>query len=135
LDYRVVEFASKVPSHLKMKVLNEKYLLKQSAADLIPARVKQRPKQPYRAPEVKSFIGGGNESFRQPYVSELLSPARIQEYNIFNPRAVGMLIEKAKKGQATSIRDGMALVGILSTQLLVDQFIKYFNLRVSDGAE
>ena len=31
LDHQVVEFAAKLPAHMKMKVLDEKYLLKQAA--------------------------------------------------------------------------------------------------------
>ena len=56
LDHRVVEFASRLPVSLKMKVLNEKYLLKRCAAGLIPSSVAKRPKQPYRAPEACSFL-------------------------------------------------------------------------------
>src|SRR6266852_2899939 len=39
LDYRVVEFAAGIPPHLKMKVLNEKYLLKRCANGLVPPSV------------------------------------------------------------------------------------------------
>ena len=35
-DHRVVEFAARLPPHLKIKVLNEKYLLKRAAGDLVP---------------------------------------------------------------------------------------------------
>src|SRR5712664_2187873 len=56
LDYRVVEFASRLPASLKMKVLNEKYLLKRCADGLIPPAVAKRHKQPYRAPEACSFL-------------------------------------------------------------------------------
>jgi len=37
-------------ARLKMKVLDEKYLLKRAAGHLIPASIRRRPKQPYRAP-------------------------------------------------------------------------------------
>ena len=36
LDYRVVEFAAKLPARLKMKVLNQKYLLKKAFAGRDP---------------------------------------------------------------------------------------------------
>src|SRR2546426_6319471 len=57
LDYRVVEFASKLPPAVKMKVLNEKYLLRRAATGLIPETVRKRYKQPYRAPDGCSFFG------------------------------------------------------------------------------
>jgi asparagine synthase (glutamine-hydrolysing) len=118
LDYRVVEFAAQIPPRLKMKVLNEKYLLKRCAEGLIPRSVTARPKQPYRAPEGKSFFDG----VRYDYVEELLGPERIQRDGIFCASAVHALTRKFKARNAIGIKDNMALVGILSTQILVDQF-------------
>ena len=40
LDHRVVEFAAQLPPHLKMKVLDEKHLLKRCTTDLVPASVR-----------------------------------------------------------------------------------------------
>jgi asparagine synthase (glutamine-hydrolysing) len=37
--------------------------------------------------------------------------------------AVGRLIDKFRDGRAIGIKDNMALVGILSTQLLIHHFI------------
>jgi asparagine synthase (glutamine-hydrolysing) len=129
LDYRIVEFASKIPPYLKMKVLDEKYILKLCAGDLVPLSVKKRPKQPYRAPEGKSFFNKNSGRAWHEYVDEMLSPNRIQEYGVFNPTAVQKLVEKFRKGQAIGIKDNMALVGIISTQLLVNHFIKDFTKR------
>jgi asparagine synthase (glutamine-hydrolysing) len=121
LDYRVVEFAAKVPPRLKMKVLNEKYLLKRCAEGLVPPSVQARPKQPYRAPEGKSFFNG----VRYDYVEELLGLERIQRDGIFCASAVHALTRKFKTGNAIGIKDNMALVGVLSTQILVDQFCSH----------
>jgi asparagine synthase (glutamine-hydrolysing) len=74
LDHRVVEFASKLSPALKMKVLNQKHLLKRAAQGLIPESILNRPKQPYRAPEGKSFF-----SSQETYVQEMLSPEAIQQ--------------------------------------------------------
>ncbi len=123
LDHRVVEFAASLPPRLKMKALNEKFILKRAAEDLIPASVGKRPKQPYRAPEAVSFIGMGERSNGRDYVEELLSRKRIDEAGIFNASAVEKLIGKIKRRKAIGIKDNMALVGILSTQLLLEQFV------------
>jgi asparagine synthase (glutamine-hydrolysing) len=123
LDHRVVRFASSLPSQLKMKVLNEKYLLKLCAKDLVPSRVRLRCKQPYRAPEAKSFFGG--ENFE--YVRDLLEPEHIRKGGLFNPVAVGNLVAKVRRSQSLGIKDNMALVGILSTQLVVEHFIDHFR--------
>ncbi|PYQ06157.1 MAG: asparagine synthase (glutamine-hydrolyzing) [Acidobacteria bacterium] len=123
LDHRVVEFAARIPPRLKMKVLNEKYLLKRCADGLVPPSVRNRPKQPYRAPEGKCFFGGA----RLEYVDELLSPERIAHDGIFDPVTVQKLVAKFRDGRAIGIKDNMALVGVLSTQLVHDQFVKGFR--------
>jgi asparagine synthase (glutamine-hydrolysing) len=127
LDHRVVEFASRLPVSLKMKVLNEKYLLKRCAAGLIPPSVLKRHKQPYRAPEACSFL----QPSAREYMEELLSPEQLQRDGIFDHRAVGLLQDKFRKGTAIGIKDNMGLVGIVSTQLLVHQFINRFESRMT----
>jgi asparagine synthase (glutamine-hydrolysing) len=129
LDYRVVEFCASLPPQLKMKVLNEKYLLKRALGDLVPASVRQRPKQPYRAPDAISFINPATGKARHPYVEELLSPECIRANGIFDPGAVEKLVAKAKTGKASGFLDNAALVGILSTQILIDQFVLHFKER------
>jgi asparagine synthase (glutamine-hydrolysing) len=125
LDHRVVAFASRLPSRLKMKALQEKYLLKRSSDGLVPAVIRQRKKQPYRAPEATSFCGTTQDPIRHAYVDELLSPGRLQEDGVFAPEAVQQLVQKVRSGRAVGIADNMALVGILSTQLLVQQFVRH----------
>jgi asparagine synthase (glutamine-hydrolysing) len=127
LDHRVVEFASRLPVSLKMKVLNEKYLLKCCAAGLIPPVVAKRHKQPYRAPEACSFL----QPAAREYVEELLSPEQIRRDGIFDERAVALLQDKFRKGAAIGIKDNMGLVGIVSTQLLLHQFINHFEGRMT----
>jgi|SoiMethySBSTD1v2_1073268.scaffolds.fasta_scaffold00327_34 asparagine synthase (glutamine-hydrolysing) len=131
LDYRVVEFASSLPPHLKMKVLNEKYLLKRAVDGLIPPNVQKRKKQPYRAPDAVSFFGPNGNT--PEYALELLAPERLQEDGLFNPAAVNRLVTKARAGQELGVKDNMGVTGILSTQLLVDQFIR--NFRYDHNAE
>lgn len=126
LDYRVVEFASCLSPQLKMKVLDEKYLLKAAAGDLIPRTIKSRPKQPYRAPDSQSFLVGSQAAKLFDYVEELLAPKAIQEAGLFDAGVVGKLLDKARHGQVVSVKDNMSLVGILSTQIVVNQFIKNF---------
>jgi asparagine synthase (glutamine-hydrolysing) len=120
LDYRVVEFASKLPIQMKMKVLQEKYLLKRCAHGLIPRAVQLRPKQPYRAPDALCFL----EPRAREYVDEMLSADCLRRYGIFDPAPVAKLFEKVRSGRPISVKDNMALVGIISTQLVIRQFIE-----------
>jgi len=119
LDHRVVEFAAKLPPRVKMKVLDQKYLLKKAAKGLIPKSIQTRFKQPYRAPDGKSFFAatGG-------YAKDTLSAENIKRHGIFDPGPVAALVAKFESGRATSVKDDMALVGILSTQILLDEFLR-----------
>jgi asparagine synthase (glutamine-hydrolysing) len=113
-----------------MKVLNEKYLLKAAIGDMIPRSIRNRHKQPYRAPDSQSFLAGGKEGRLFEYVEELLAPCAIQEGGVFDAGAVGKLLEKARQGQIVSMKDNMALVGVLSTQVVIDRFITNFPRSV-----
>lgn len=127
LDHRVVEFACKLPPSLKMKGLNEKYLLKRCAKGLIPPSIASRHKQPYRAPEACSFL----EPAARAYMDDLLSPEQIRRDGIFDAPAVTMLVNKFRTGAAIGAKDNMGLVGIISTQLLIHHFINHFERRMA----
>jgi len=119
LDHRIGEFAAKLHPSLKMRVLNEKFLLKEAARGKVPRSIIRRSKQPYRAPDGKSFFVG-----RSPdYVDELLSPEALKRSGLFRPNPVLKLVAKFKSGRATSTKDNMALVGILSTQVMAHKFL------------
>jgi asparagine synthase (glutamine-hydrolysing) len=119
LDYRVVEFAARLPANVKMKALDQKHLLKKAFRGRIPESIVRRPKQPYRAPDGKCFIG----STVVDYAEELLSPSAVRENGVFDEHAVAALVSKFKSGRASSTKDNMAMVGVLSTQLLIHQFV------------
>jgi asparagine synthase (glutamine-hydrolysing) len=123
LDHRVVDFASRLPVRLKMKVLQEKYLLKRCAEGLIPRSVQARTKQPYRAPDGLCFL----EPAAREYRDELLSTASLKGSGIFEPGPVAKLLEKFRSGRPISMKDNMALVGIISTQLVFHQFVEGFG--------
>ncbi len=124
LDYRLAEFAATIRPRWKMRGLDEKHLLKHAARKLVPASVLNRSKQPYRAPEAKSFFGDPARTNRHEYVEEVLSRRRIRETGIFQAEAVERLVEKVRRERSIGIKDNMALVGILSTQLVVEQFLE-----------
>ena len=131
LDHRLAELAARIPPRLKMKGINEKHILKRAAGHLVPQKVVKRTKQPYRAPDAASFFDNRAGSVRHDYVEEMLSPQRVKEDGLFNVDAVGHLVEKVRKGRAIGVKDNMALVGILSTQLVVDQFVRNFPDRLN----
>jgi len=127
LDHRVIEFANSIHPKYKMKVLNEKYLLKKAFQEYLPRDIIQRFKQPYRAPNIPAFFSGNI----QDYVSELLSDETLKKYGYFDPGKTGRLINKIKKGRAIGNKDNMALVGILSTQAWHYHFIENYQAKFS----
>jgi asparagine synthase (glutamine-hydrolysing) len=136
LDRRVVEFAASLPPSVKMRGLDEKHLLKRFAEKLLPREVLRRPKQPYRAPEVRSFLDTSSGRLRHDYLEELLSPESLRASGIFHPDAVRSLVERLRKQpNAPTVRDGMALTGAVSMQLLYHQFIAHFRSENSVGHE
>ncbi len=124
LDHRVIEFAFKLPVRYRLNGLTEKFILKKIAKGVIPDRLVNRPKQPYRAPISSVFFGEKPRA----YVDDLLSEDALAKGGYFNPQRVERLIEKCRRSPQglTSERENMALVGILSTQLMHHQFIDNF---------
>jgi asparagine synthase (glutamine-hydrolysing) len=124
LDHRVMEFCNQLPPTFKLRGLKEKYLLKRAVANLLPEETWRRPKRPYRAPIHRSFF---NES-TPDYVRDLLAPEDVERRGLFNPRATTQLTKKIEGGIPLGESDDMALVGILSSQLVHRLFVADFRL-------
>jgi asparagine synthase (glutamine-hydrolysing) len=122
LDKDVVALADSLPAAYKLKVLDEKHVVKRASADIVPSEILARKKQPYRAPDALSFVAKGAPD----YIDEVLSESALRDANVFDPQAVMQLLRKCRargsEGQFSNT-DNMALVGALSTQLLHKQFI------------
>ena len=135
LDHRLVEFGAKLPPRLKMSGLDEKHILKNATQHLVPDSIRQRSKQPYRAPDAHSFFDTDSGMARFEYVDEMLSPSAIADAGLFDPDATGKLVQKARRGAAIGTKDNMALVGVLSAQLVVEQFVKGRPVDVPEAAQ
>lgn len=125
LDNRLVEFAFNLPSKFKLKVLQEKYLLKLVSREFLPAEIIARVRQPYRSSDSACFLGEQSPA----YVEELLSPGNLKETGYFDPVAVAALIKKTRDMDASliSARDNLAIVSIITTLLLDKMYIKEFS--------
>jgi asparagine synthase (glutamine-hydrolysing) len=122
LDSEVVALAASLPPKYKLRVLDEKYILKRAGAGRVPAEIIRRKKQPYRAPDAMSFVGSD-----AAWIEDALRSEHVAQACVFNPTAVAQLWAKCQarrdEGQFSN-SDNMALVGVLSTQLLDAQFIR-----------
>jgi asparagine synthase (glutamine-hydrolysing) len=124
LDENVVALANSLPPDYKLRVLDEKHVLKRVAAPVVPSEIIARKKQPFRAPNAQCFVAPDAPA----YIGEVLSETAIRAANVFDPGSVGRLLSKCR-ARATggsgdlSNFDNMALVGVISTQLLHQQFV------------
>jgi len=121
LDHRVIEFANRLPPNFKLRGLNEKAVLRESAADLLPPAIRNRVKQPYRAPDSQSFFNGTEPL---DYVADLFSQSHLRDSGYFDVAACTRLFEKCRQGRAIGFADNMAFVGILSTLLIDQEFVR-----------
>jgi len=123
----VIELCNRLPDNLKLRGLSEKWLLRFIARKYLPAEIGTRRKRPYRAPIQRSFFG--TEGARSETVRDVLTEEALNRSGLFNPRAVAQLMSKAAGGAPLSEIDEMAVVGIISTQLIDSQFVRDYDRR------
>ena len=131
LDHRVIEFMARVPSMWKIFGLNEKYLLKKVFKDVLPENIVLRPKNPYRAPIQQSLLTKENFDF----LNDTLGEASLQAAGYFNAQKVRALTRKLSAQKNINEVDGMAIAGIVSTQIIHDQYIQNFPAAVNPMPE
>lgn len=118
LDHRLAEFAATLPERSKLRGLKDKRALRRFASGVLPRALAQRPKQPYRAPDVPPFFAADAPE----YVRDLLAPGEIARTGIFDSRAVEGLVRRCRAGRATGVAENQALVAVLSTELWHHEF-------------
>jgi asparagine synthase (glutamine-hydrolysing) len=121
LDHRVIEFVNALSARYKLRGLREKVLLRKALEGLVPREILDRVKQPYRAPDCRSFFENARPL---SYVAELVSASNLRRTGYFDPGAVGQLVEKCRSGRALGAADNMAFVGAISTLLLHEHFLR-----------
>jgi len=118
LDHTLIEFANRLPPKIKMKAMQEKNILRKMAQRYLPPEISQRHKQPYRSPNVSasqcSLFGSG--------LAEYLSEDQLNNAGLFDSKKVSLLIKKARGDKPLNTAESQALTGILTTQILHQQF-------------
>ena len=122
LDVHVAEFAARLPERLRLQDVHEKLLLRKAVTGLLPDDIRSRPKRPYRAPILRALLGPEAPA----YVGEALDPERLAATGLFAGPAVARLLEKGRRYLDAGLGEGdeMAIVGVLSTMLLVEQLVE-----------
>ena len=129
LDTRVVAFCNALPVDAKMPALRDKALLREAARRWLPREITQRRKRPYRAPIHRCFGATGAPE----YIADIFSETALRTSGIFNPGPSARLYQAVRQGRTLGETDEMALLGILTTSLLQQQFIHDFQLRPELG--
>ncbi len=120
LDHRLFEFAAALPTGSRLRGLREKEILRRWASRILPPRIKERRKQPYRAPDAISFFGPNAPE----WVGDHLTSDALRRVGAFSPTSVDGLVRRCRAGLATGFRENQAMVGVLSTQLWHHQFVE-----------
>lgn len=127
LDHEVAELAGRIPASIKLQSLNEKSILKQGVADLLPSRILKRAKQPYRAPDGSALQGRLGRQLVADFLKDDLAPG----WDLWEPRRIAALVRKWEAGKLVSVRDNMSLIGVLTGRLLQHDFGPGFAGRIA----
>jgi len=94
LDVNLMELAYSIPSELKIRNGERKYILKQALRDVLPTEILRRPKEGFSIP-MKNWLRGD----LAPIMRDLLAPERIGQRGWFSPVAVTRLIDSHLSGR------------------------------------
>jgi len=89
LDHKLMEFCATIPSEMKVRVWDKKYILKKALADVLPKEVLKHRKQ--------GFIGPMSRWLQRelrPYVLEILNEKNLDKHGIFNKRTVKSVLDE-----------------------------------------
>jgi asparagine synthase (glutamine-hydrolysing) len=109
LDLELVEFSNEIPTQLKMKGKETKYILKKVAERYLPLEVVYRPKTGFGAP-VRKWITND----LQMLINNRLSYENLERRGIFNPNKVWDLINNNQSGKIDASYSVWALLAIES---------------------
>jgi len=94
LDHRVVEFVAKIPSRLKLKGFETKYILKRLASHLLPAQTVRRRKQAFLVPLNLWF-----ERELGDFVRDLLLGTTLERRSYFHQTYIRRMLEEQLSGK------------------------------------
>ncbi len=115
LDHKLMEFAASIPSHLKLKGLTGKYILKKSLRGLLPPPIRRRSKMGFGVPISHWFR---NEL--KDYLSEVLLSETSLKRGYFQEGYIRQLLNEHCQG---SCDHGHRLWALLNLELWQRMFI------------
>ncbi len=98
LDYRLIEFAARLPTALKYKEGKQKYLLRKIAHKYLPKEIMERPKMGFGVPIYEWF----RDELRD-YFLRYLDQKRLEREAIFDAKRVVALRDRYLRGEAVNV--------------------------------
>jgi len=95
LDHVVMEFAARLPAHLKLRGWQSKYLLKKTFADLLPTENVRRRKMGFGVPIARWLRTSSRELLQDTLLSQ-----RARGRGYFKPERVDHLVQEHIAGRA-----------------------------------
>jgi asparagine synthase (glutamine-hydrolysing) len=127
LDHEIVEFAARLPEHLKIRGRRQKYLLKQLMRDKLPPEILQRKKVGFDIP--------AHDWLRRelkPLLLDTLNPAALARTGLFRDGAVERLVSDHLEGRVNA---GFHLWGLLILLLWIERWQVQSPLQQSEQPE
>jgi asparagine synthase (glutamine-hydrolysing) len=118
LDYRIAEFAARLPDEAKVLRGIRKYLLKRTLADRVPNHVLTREKKGFRLP-LQVWLRE-----LKPFVYATLDLARVRRQGLVNPAAVEQALRAYYEAPAPGWGVTYRLWSLLILQLWVERFLE-----------
>ena len=125
LDWRLAEFAARLPSHMKVRGRTSKYILKKAVADLVPGDNMHRPKQGFAVPVGPWFRGELKE-----FLADHVLGSRFRSRGLFKPAAVQKLFDDHQRGAGDHAHH---LWTLLMLELWFREFIDHAPATALDG--
>jgi asparagine synthase (glutamine-hydrolysing) len=116
LDHRVVEFAASLPPHLKLRRLTKKYILKQTMARHLPAKVLKGKKRGFNVP-VPIWL---RHELRD-LVHDVLGQRRLKDVGIFKPETVSAIVRAHEELRMDYSRN---IWGLLIFMLWYEEYVQ-----------
>lgn len=121
LDVEVANFAAQVPPDLKLRGLEEKYVVKEAARPFVPREIVDREKFGWFAPGTPALLRSQSK-----WVEERLSPERVKKEGYFNPVFIENLKQQYK--QPDFVLNQPFESDLLMIALTFSMFLEIFNI-------
>ncbi len=126
LDYQLIEYAASIPSHLKTRSFQAKYLLKRAYADFLPETILTRKKMGFNVPTGIWFREG-----QRSIITQLLLSERVRERGYFNDAFIAQMLRDHLEGKTNYQAQ---LFTLASLELWFRIFIDTPRLEIPHGS-